>query len=351
MSQTLQALNSIIKYKTERQRQKIDESLAMLDMGRKLKQQQIDANYQKEMMDFRRNQERRDKRKEERDISASQLAMDLSKIEQEKQQIELNAMKIASDNASIQKEKEQQDKLKIIQLEKAKMQLESLKEQERENIREGMIANSENKFNLKSESLFNQLQMERIIPSVVFSKASDSAITKDFDLSELRTKIYNAVDGDQKKYLETLIGKDTAYGDGLLTGIMSLELQKSKSGIPNNKYLVDVLNNLAGSIVNNKNFIEQARKNNISFQKAKNIFFSLQQLKSEKKTEDQEFQTASFQELIDKTVNIRINKKLDNILMRQAREQNMDYNNQDIIFTDDEKQDLIDAGFSESDIE
>ena len=81
MSQTLQALNSIIKYKTERQRQKIDESLAMLDMGRKLKQQQIDANYQREMMNFRRNQELRDKRKEKRDISASQLAMDLSKIE------------------------------------------------------------------------------------------------------------------------------------------------------------------------------------------------------------------------------------------------------------------------------
>lgn len=351
MSQTLQALNSIIKYKTERQRQKIDESLAMLDMGRKLKQQQIDANYQKEMMDFRRNQERRDKRKEERDILASQLAIDLSRIEKEKQQIELSAMKIASDDASIQKEKEQQDKLKIIQLEKAKMQLESLKEQERENIREGMIANSENKFNLKSQSLFNQLQMEGIIPNVVFSKASDSAITQNFDLSELRTKIYNAVDGDQKKYLETLIGKDTAYGDGLLTGIMSLELQKSKSGIPNNKYLVDVLNNLAGSIVNNKNFIEQAGKNNVSFQKTKDIFFSLQQLQSEKKIEDQEFQTASFQELIDKTVSIRINKKLDNILRRQAMEQNMDYNNQDIIFTDDEIQYLKDAGFSESDIE
>jgi hypothetical protein len=351
MSQTLQALNSIIKYKTERQRQKIDESLAMLDMGRKLKQQQIDANYQREMMNFRRNQELRDKRKEKRDILASQLAIDLSKMEKEKQQIELNAMKIASDNASIQKEKERKEEIGKLQLEEAKIQLESLKEQERENIREGMIANSENEFNLKSESLFNQLQMERIIPNVVFSKASDSAMAENFDLSELRTKIYNAVDKDQKKYLETLIGKDTAYGDGLLTGIMSLELQKSKSKIPNNKYLVDVLNNFAGSIVNNKNFIEQAGKNNISFQRTKDIFFSLQQLQSEKKIEDQEYQTASFQELIDKAANITINKKLYNMLRRQAMEQNMDYNNEDIIFTDDEMQVLRDAGFSESDIE
>ena len=116
-------------------------------------------------------------------------------------------------------------------------------------------------------------------------------------------------------------------------------------------FLVDVLNNLAGSIVNNKNFIEQAGKNNISFQKAKDILFNLQQLQNEKKTEDQEFQTASFQELIDKTVDIKIKKKLDNILRRQAREQNIDYNNQDIIFTDDEIRDLRDAGFSESDIE
>ena len=42
MSQALQSLNSILKYKNERERQKIDRSLSMMDMATRLRQQQID---------------------------------------------------------------------------------------------------------------------------------------------------------------------------------------------------------------------------------------------------------------------------------------------------------------------
>ena len=39
MSEALQSLNSILKYSQERERQKIDRSLAMMDMATRLRQQ------------------------------------------------------------------------------------------------------------------------------------------------------------------------------------------------------------------------------------------------------------------------------------------------------------------------
>ena len=53
MSQALQSLNSILKYKQERERQKIDRSLSMMDMATRLRQQQIDNARQERMMQLR----------------------------------------------------------------------------------------------------------------------------------------------------------------------------------------------------------------------------------------------------------------------------------------------------------
>ena len=53
MSQALQSLNNILKYRLERERQKIGESLSMLELGTKLKQQDYDNELQSKMMDFR----------------------------------------------------------------------------------------------------------------------------------------------------------------------------------------------------------------------------------------------------------------------------------------------------------
>ena len=57
MSQTLQALNSILKYKQERERQKIDRSLAMMDMATRLKQQKIENLRNNRLMDMRLREE------------------------------------------------------------------------------------------------------------------------------------------------------------------------------------------------------------------------------------------------------------------------------------------------------
>ena len=60
MSQALQSLNSILKYKQERERQKIDRSLSMMDMATRLRQQQIDNARQERMMQLREADAKRD---------------------------------------------------------------------------------------------------------------------------------------------------------------------------------------------------------------------------------------------------------------------------------------------------
>ena len=60
MSETLQSLNSILKYNQERERQKIDRSLAMMDMATRLRQQKIDNTRQDRMMQLRESDAIRD---------------------------------------------------------------------------------------------------------------------------------------------------------------------------------------------------------------------------------------------------------------------------------------------------
>ena len=59
MSQALQSLNSILKYKNERERQKIDRSLSMMDMATRLRQQQLENTRQNQIMQMRVKQENR----------------------------------------------------------------------------------------------------------------------------------------------------------------------------------------------------------------------------------------------------------------------------------------------------
>ena len=59
MSQALQTLNSILKYRNERERQKIDRSLSMMDMATRIRQQRIDNARQERMMQLREVDARR----------------------------------------------------------------------------------------------------------------------------------------------------------------------------------------------------------------------------------------------------------------------------------------------------
>ena len=81
MSQTLQALNSILKHKESRERQKIDRSLAMMDMATRLKQQKIENLRNNRLMDMRLREEGRDIQLHEKKMLQTEQA--LKRIKQE----------------------------------------------------------------------------------------------------------------------------------------------------------------------------------------------------------------------------------------------------------------------------
>ena len=73
MSQALQSLNSLLKYKQERERQKIDRSLSMMDMATRLRQQQIENARNNEMMQMRRREETRDSKLFSKQLESAEL--------------------------------------------------------------------------------------------------------------------------------------------------------------------------------------------------------------------------------------------------------------------------------------
>ena len=103
MSEALQSLNSILKYSQERERQKIDRSLAMMDMATRLRQQQIDNARQERMMQLREADAKRDAKE-----SAARLTN--LNLQQEK-------LKRAESDVNI----EQENRLREAQIKKAEL--------------------------------------------------------------------------------------------------------------------------------------------------------------------------------------------------------------------------------------
>ena len=97
MSRALDSLNSILKYRQSREQQKIDRSLALLDLGTKLKQQKYDREEQLQRMEIARERERDND--EIRDLQKQSLDPELLKMKKEKASVELKIQKAALNNA------------------------------------------------------------------------------------------------------------------------------------------------------------------------------------------------------------------------------------------------------------
>ena len=81
MSQALQSLNSLLKYKQERERQKIDKSLSMMDMATRLRQQQLENTRQNQIMQMRVKQENRDSRLFSKQLESAEISLEKERRE------------------------------------------------------------------------------------------------------------------------------------------------------------------------------------------------------------------------------------------------------------------------------
>tara|TARA_X000001382_G_scaffold127714_1_gene116008 strand:- start:321 stop:1310 length:990 start_codon:yes stop_codon:yes gene_type:complete len=178
MSQALQSLNSILKYKNERERQKIDRSLSMMDMATRLRQQQIDNTRQDRMMELRESDARRD-------IKESAARLTNLNLQQEKLKRDASDVSIEQENRLI----EAQTKKAELDAEKAEFQLTNSYVDETKASLDNILTNQ--KKNLWEDTTSFLKGLEDAVEGSTMA-------SQDFEESETNTVVKN-----YKKYTKT----------------------------------------------------------------------------------------------------------------------------------------------------
>ena len=308
MSQTLQALNSILKYRQERERQKIDKSLAMLDIGRKIQQQEVDRRYNEELMQLRKQESLRAGRKEQRDILKAEQDLKKSQLAIKKTEKEIQ---ILDDPTYQETLKEQQIALSDLQIEEAKISLQNAKAKIKTDAFDQYKVVEENRYYQQSENLLNSMQSSGILPPVLFSKVSALVADEDFTIKKARENILASVDDEQYDYLNALIGPTSKYGDSILTGIYSSEFNRSRAtGIRDNSYLMEVLDDFAGSIANDASLQKLASNIGIEQQPLLETLYAITRVQKNRQDVLASINDGSTQQVLNRLAEIDVNRQI-----------------------------------------
>ena len=308
MSQTLQALNSILKYRQERERQKIDKSLAMLDIGRKIQQQEVDRRYNEELMQLRKQESLRAGRKEQRDILKAEQDLKKSQLAIKKTEKELQ---ILDDPTYQETLKEQKIALSDLQLEEARISLQNAKAKIKVDAFDQYKVVEENRYYQQSENLLNSMQSSGILPPVLFSKVSALVADEDFTIKKARENILASVDDEQYDYLNALIGPTSKYGDSILTGIYSSEFNRSRAtGIRDNSYLMEVLDDFAGSIANDASLQKLASNIGIEQQPLLETLYAITRVQKNRQDVLASINDGSTQQVLNRLAEIDVNRQI-----------------------------------------
>tara|TARA_R110002020_G_scaffold267287_2_gene482410 strand:+ start:260 stop:1297 length:1038 start_codon:yes stop_codon:yes gene_type:complete len=344
MSQALQSLNAILKYKQERERQKIDKSLAMLDMGRRLQQEERESAFQSQTMAIRDAQERRTTATEKASIQEQEQNLRIRNLQERKLNVELDELNKAVVSGEVDKKRELSIQILEEDLKQEKIQTEvAISEKAEKAFDEYKFVVESDYFN-KTENIINNFQQQKIIPSVVFSKIQTSLANQDFEIDQVRDSILQTVEGDEKKYLNKLIGKNSKYGDALLVGIHSSELLSSK-GLKDNKFIMDALDNVSGSIANDSDLLQLAANLGIDSDGLRKNLLAVQQIQNEKQRIDNSIFTGEIQEAIDNIARNDVNKEINELAREVAERKGLDF------ISYDQRQKLLEQGFSEEEID
>lgn len=246
MSQTLQSLNALLKYKQERERQKIDKSLSMMDMATRLRQQKIENARQAELMSMRRKEEDRKTTLFSKQLESAELALEKERRE--------------SSPEYLQRQKDKAEAL----VKKAEFEAEAaertLKEDEM------------SKLNAAISSM-NLSNKEKIVTnakkflSPIFRATKASTVDQKFEIgesSEVKEGLKKFVkDKKLRKFYEGII-------DGypsLLTGVAAYQMTFDKQGQRNDesfKPLFEALNTMYDDLVENKKLVTTFNEAGIS---------------------------------------------------------------------------------------
>lgn len=329
MSQTLQALNSILKYRQERERQKIDKSLAMLDMGRKIQQQEADRRYNEELMRIRKQESFRAGRKEQRDILKAESDLKKSQLAIKKAEKELQ---ILDDPTYQEARKEQEIALTDLQVEEARIGLQNAKAKRKADAFDQYRVVEENRYYQESENLLNSMQSSGILPPVLFSKVSALVADEDFTVKKARENILASVDDEQKEYLKALIGPTSKYGDAIITGIYGSEFNRSRAtGVRNNSYLMEVLDDLAGDIANDASLQKFASNIGIEQQPLLDTLYAITRVQKNRRDVLKQINDGSTQQVLNRLAEIDVNREIKELAKTAAERDDLLFNPQQLI--------------------
>ena len=240
MSQALQSLNSLLKYKQERERQKIDRSLSMMDMATRLRQQQLENARNNEMMQMRRREETRDSKLFSKQLESAELKLEKERRESSPEYIALAKRKLEAEAKNAE----------LI----AETRYNTIKETELDNLKAAISAKS---INNKQDIVDNFKTSVGMNP--LFRATRDYTIDGEFegkDIQEVKENISrHAKDKKQAKFL----GKLVEQYPGLITGIASYQMLVNKGERSEQSFqpLFESMNRMYDDLSTKKEFVKQ----------------------------------------------------------------------------------------------
>ena len=267
MSRALDSLNSILKYRQAREQQKIDRSLALLDLGTRLKQQKYDREEQLQRMEIARERERDNN--EIREFQKKSLDPELTKMKKEKAAIDLKIQKVALDNAISNRTESNVTKF---------------------------FTGISNQHAMTDLANVARIKSQSIIPSQVFDYIENNYTGKE-DLDELKTNIQNLGTKKDNELIKEFYKKPQSQA--IVNSIIKAEVTKSSTGNPDYNSFLRLFENLDKSYFANqipymnnlKNPIKEHNKNKDFYSNQQNrirIANSIEQLSKNQITEELE---------------------------------------------------------------
>ena len=346
MSQALQSLNAILKYKQERERQKIDKSLAMLDMGRRLQQEERESAFQSQTMAIRDAQERRATAAEKTSILEKEQNLRIRNKTEKKLDIELDQLKKAVVSGEVDRKRELSIQILEEDLKQEKLQTEAAISQKAEKAFDATKLVVEKDYFNQTENILDNFQQQNIIPSVVFSKVETALAEEKFEIDQVRRDILSSVSGTEKKYLKKLIGETSKYGDALLVGIYNSTFNQVKdTGIKNNEFVMDAIDNISGSIANDTDLLQSAVDLGIDSNELRKNLYAVQQIQNQKQIYNNRITTGEIQKAIDRVSKNNVNKEINELAREVANRKGLNF------ISYDERMQLLEEGIPEEEID
>ena len=307
MSRALDSINSLLKYKQSREQQKIDRSLAMLDLGTRLRQQEFSREEQIQRMGIAQSQEQ-DRIERERD--ANELR-------------DLQRNELYSPEAIKRREQKQIADLKISQ-EQLNTIINTKSEQNVEKVFSS-ISRIEDEQDLKFVS---RIKTNEIIPSPVFNYIENFW---DGSETDLKTKIKEiAKKSDKEDEVDDFYDKTNSQA--IVNSLIQAQVNSSATGRANYDNFLNVFQGLDKSYFGNQIPFMESFQNPIKKHNENKAFYSNQENRIQ------------ISNSIRQSTRNRIGKEFDELLKDISTTQDIDYVPYDI------KQLLLEEGFSPEDL-